>query len=324
MSDSEDGSASVADRSQQERLLKLAGRNRLIAQRLNTDFSTSGAEVALHVVRAWRLLDALQAGLAGAVDASVKLPAHFPVDELVFPDGLTQAVWREQLDRFQALECSVALISDDDDLFALLDLHCDLLCRAELLSENALYGSSMVRAAIVRHRRGIAKTIGALVLLTIGFYLWRGPDPWRALFYTKPDISKDFQRETTFRSLHFDWTKRRPLFGFQSENYAARFDACLDLTDQGLVKFSLGSDDGSRMFLNGDKIIDRWGASPYYRKDHELQLTTGVYHLQVDFMQLGGAALIDLDITVNDRPLDESTVARLRPVHVQGDQVSCG
>ena len=46
---------------------------------------------------------------------------------------------------------------------------------------------------------------------------------------------------------------------FPKDKFTVRWETCLEVPKDMDVRFQLGSDDGSRLFVNGKKILDFWG-----------------------------------------------------------------
>jgi len=73
------------------------------------------------------------------------------------------------------------------------------------------------------------------------------------------------------------------------ENFAFRFDGALIISEGGDYKFKLFSDDGSLLYINGDKIIDHDGPHGMTAKDSStINLSAGPHSLKLEYFQRGG------------------------------------
>src|SRR5262249_20785989 len=78
-------------------------------------------------------------------------------------------------------------------------------------------------------------------------------------------------------------------FGFRFEGYF-RADAA------GKYMFILSSDDGSRLLIDGKKVVDNDGIHATETKSGSVELTKGVHQVIVDYFQGGGEATLDVAI----------------------------
>ena len=72
--------------------------------------------------------------------------------------------------------------------------------------------------------------------------------------------------------------------------FAARFTGQLHITAAGDYQFSLGSDDGSRLYLDGSLIIDRNYQTGFSTSYQSLYLDLGSYPIQIDYFESYGEA----------------------------------
>jgi mono/diheme cytochrome c family protein len=96
----------------------------------------------------------------------------------------------------------------------------------------------------------------------------------------------DFSRLTPVRSggaeeISLDVARRRDRFGL-------RFQGYLRIDRQGEYTFHLGSDDGSRLILDGSELIDHDGVHPFTVKSATVSLTPGQYPLVVEYFERDG------------------------------------
>lgn len=104
--------------------------------------------------------------------------------------------------------------------------------------------------------------------------------------YDKTSVSGRFcsRRPVTF--LHISGICER------TEHFAARFVGFLKIPKTGEYLLSLGSDDGSRLFLDGKKIIDLWSDHPLMYDHAVLNLEQGFHPLEIHFYERTGTAAL--------------------------------
>ncbi|MDA0832914.1 MAG: PA14 domain-containing protein [Planctomycetota bacterium] len=74
----------------------------------------------------------------------------------------------------------------------------------------------------------------------------------------------------------------------RKNQFGMRFSGYLHLVANGKYKFYLGSDDGSRLTINNQEIVNVDGTHPYQQKTQEQEFSEGIYPIVVDYFQGGG------------------------------------
>ena len=69
------------------------------------------------------------------------------------------------------------------------------------------------------------------------------------------------------------------------EWFAVRFEGFIEAPESGLYHFGLKSDDGSRLYINGQKVVDNDGTHPPVYKQGKLQLKAGLHPILVEYFQ---------------------------------------
>jgi len=80
----------------------------------------------------------------------------------------------------------------------------------------------------------------------------------------------------------------------RNNNYAVRFESFVTLDAAAKVRFHLGSDDGSRLLVDGKKVVDVDGIHPHQTGSGEVELAAGPHSLVVEYFQGGGEATLEL------------------------------
>ena len=144
------------------------------------------------------------------------------------------------------------------------------------------------------------------------------PGPWRAAFFENRELSGPPKAVTQHSAIDFNWGLDAPLADFREDNFSIRWDTCLTVDTAVTVTFQLGSDDGSRLLIDGRAIIDHWGAHPFSTKAGVTALTPGVHHVEVQYSELNWDARIRLSA-------DKGLLSRERLAHPTPDPaLPCG
>ena len=88
---------------------------------------------------------------------------------------------------------------------------------------------------------------------------------------------------------HFDWGTGSPGPPVYNDNFSARMEGTFDFVD-GAYRFYLTLDDGARLYIDGELLIDAWGDSPMRTKSKDIELTPGSHHVLVEYYERGGLA----------------------------------
>ncbi len=92
----------------------------------------------------------------------------------------------------------------------------------------------------------------------------------------------------------------------RDENFALVFEGFLKLPKTGLYRLSLGSDDGSKLFMDGDLVIDNDDNHPLQHLSRFFRLKAGLHRLRIEYFDHTGDA--ELELNVESPKIDEQLV----------------
>jgi len=73
-------------------------------------------------------------------------------------------------------------------------------------------------------------------------------------------------------------------------------DGYLEIPEMGVWSLAIGSDDGSRLFLDGELLADNDGPHPMQFTSGRRRLEKGLHAVRIEFFEATGEA--DLDVTL--------------------------
>lgn len=136
---------------------------------------------------------------------------------------------------------------------------------------------------------------------------WGGPSPATVAF-TGRMWERQVDRLPDFARLGPP-SRQGPVNGLDVEGFAGRHDGfCVRLDGflhapvAGKYRFDLASDDGSRLLVGGERVIDVDGVHPHSGASAEIELAAGVHEIAVEFFEAAGECSLELDVTPPDRP----------------------
>ena len=133
---------------------------------------------------------------------------------------------------------------------------------------------------------------------------------WRTSYYANADLSGVAAHGET-DVLFFDWGDGSPLGSVPEDDFSANFVSCLVLGERTRIRFVLGSDDGSRLSLDGETLIDNWGVHDFLTAAAERVLPEGRYELRVEYFEKTGGARLALFAAIDGGPLEPIPSGRL-------------
>lgn len=143
------------------------------------------------------------------------------------------------------------------------------------------------------------------------YYISRNSLP--NFFGYKPKWSRT-DREINYKPTSAAWDG----FRGRNKNFAVRWTGSIIVTTQGSYKFSLQSDDGSKLYVGTARLVSNDGCHGMVKKDGSRTLQSGRTAIRVDYFEKGGGAGIYFKYSGPDTGKHEIIVpqARLDTRHV--------
>ena len=125
---------------------------------------------------------------------------------------------------------------------------------------------------------------------------------WRAEYYDNPGLGGQPKLVSFVEPLSFDWGLKSPAPGVPPDHFSARFTSTRHI-EEGTYFFLLSADDGARVWLDGQLIIDAWDLGPKQDVRAKVYIeTTGDHQLQVAYFEAVGPAFLNLEwFKIGDR-----------------------
>ena len=119
---------------------------------------------------------------------------------------------------------------------------------------------------------------------------------WRAEYYDNAELAGPPRISRVDASVNHDWGLGSPALEIPRDHFSARWTT-ISHFEKGSYLFMLSVDDGARVWINGELIIDAWTVG--YKKDVKAKIRlpeTGDYELQVAYFEHTQKASIHLEI----------------------------
>ena len=103
--------------------------------------------------------------------------------------------------------------------------------------------------------------------------------------------------------------------GVRLNDFTARFNGSFTAERDETLDIVYTNDDGFRLIINGDTLVNRWKTDPLRFTTRKLEVKKGrTYDVQVDYMQLAGGATLNFDVAEVRAVKPEELVARAKDV----------
>jgi uncharacterized protein with LGFP repeats/surface antigen len=94
--------------------------------------------------------------------------------------------------------------------------------------------------------------------------------------------------------LNLNWGVNSPDSKVNADNFSTRWTTHRQLK-AGTYKFKVGSDDGVRLLINGENVLEQWHERAFANNEVTVTLPEGLHTLQLEYFELGGDAAAKLD-----------------------------
>lgn len=117
-------------------------------------------------------------------------------------------------------------------------------------------------------------------------------DPfWRARYWNNKDLAGDPVLERDENEINYDWQAASPDGAVNADRFSARWTRYLYL-DAGRYRFEASSDDGVRVYIDGQRIINGWSDHGVRSFSATLDVGTGHHLVQVEYYENVGSAVV--------------------------------
>lgn len=132
----------------------------------------------------------------------------------------------------------------------------------------------------------------------------RHTDPaWQAQYWNNPTLSGQPSLVRTDNDINFEWGFGAPAPGINADNFSVRWTRYIDVTP-GTYRFSATSDDGIRVWVDGQLLIDAWKVQPPTLYTGTIYLGPGHHLVLVEYFEQneGATAKVSWQMVQQDDP----------------------
>ena len=176
--------------------------------------------------------------------------------------------------------------------------------------------------------------IGLSLALILGLLLFStGTEPlqaqesnWEARYWDNITLSGTPVLQRTEANIDYDWGDDAPHPLVPDDNFSAEWVKSTHLF-AGNYRFTATMDDGMRVWVDNNLVIDSWTDSQVHSLTADVYLTTGTHQIRVAYYEVGGKAVAKLNWAQTTTPTQGAWLAQYfnnttlagEPAHVQNE-----
>lgn len=116
---------------------------------------------------------------------------------------------------------------------------------------------------------------------------------WQADFFNNQNLIGAPVYARRFEQLNFNWGKGSAGANVPADNWSARFTTGQQFAG-GTYRFVARVDDGVRVYVDGQLIMNEWREQPYRTFVNDISLGAGQHYVTVEYMDVGGEAALQV------------------------------
>jgi len=117
---------------------------------------------------------------------------------------------------------------------------------------------------------------------------------FHAQYFNNMELKGSPKVERIDPKIKFSWNEGTGLEGLGKENYSVRWTGVMCSKEKAEYDFSVGGDDGFRLYIDDKLVVDDWKEGAYRNAKFTKTLEPGVnYNIRMEYYQAGGGALVD-------------------------------
>lgn len=99
----------------------------------------------------------------------------------------------------------------------------------------------------------------------------------------------------TIQTVNFDWATNAPAAGVNADNFSARWQGFIEATSTGATVIRTNSDDGVRVWVNHQLVIDNWTVHAPTLNTASISMVAGQrYPITIEYNEVSGGAVMQL------------------------------
>jgi hypothetical protein len=114
---------------------------------------------------------------------------------------------------------------------------------------------------------------------------------WQAEYYNNTQLDGEPALIRGDAEINFNWGTASPAPEVDADHFSVRWTRNVSFATGGAYTFSATADDGVRVWVNGQLVIDKWQRQSTTTYMETVYLDAGVHHVQVEYFDATGSAV---------------------------------
>jgi hypothetical protein len=134
---------------------------------------------------------------------------------------------------------------------------------------------------------------------------------WLAEYYANPTLDGQPSLITYDDAIDMNWSTAAPDVSLPSDYFSVRWSSQVAF-EGGIYRFRVGADDGIRLSINGQRLIDTFEVGEFRSLTQDVYLATDEYRIEVEYYEATGSAGVLVDwvaIAHSDEAINLATLS---------------
>jgi hypothetical protein len=156
----------------------------------------------------------------------------------------------------------------------------------------------------------VAAGVAAVAVLVVPLAVVYRPR-WRVAYFPNTTLSGEPGAVRRVLEPDRNWGHYGPGGGLPNDHFSARYETCLVMKRPVNVAFIVGSDDGARLFLDDQLIVDAGGNHAYATRRRGTVVAEGTHALRLEYWQGDGEGRVSFEVRASDTGEDLASALHL-------------
>jgi hypothetical protein len=116
---------------------------------------------------------------------------------------------------------------------------------------------------------------------------------WTGRYYDNPNLEGRRVEVREDPVITFEWGEEPPFPGWEADGFSVRWVRS-EWFEDGTYKFAFRSDDGLRLYVDGELIYENWVPGSFDWQEIEREMTAGRHRLKVEYFEDTGIAFVQV------------------------------
>lgn len=128
----------------------------------------------------------------------------------------------------------------------------------------------------------------AIAVLFLATFVWKQMDLKKhsliGEYFLDTELN-DFYKKRNDGEINFLWGYGAPFLGFKKDQFSVRWTGYLAVDEPGEIQFEIEADDGVRLFINGQKLIENWTSHAVQKDVATIKIEKGFHPIRLEYFE---------------------------------------